>query len=48
VLPYNAVQTYDRIPLWISWMLMIFVGGYIMRLLLAPAFTVVLFILGRG
>lgn len=48
VLPYNAVQTYDRIPMWISWMLMIFVGGYIMRLLLAPAFTVVLFILGRG
>jgi Zn-dependent protease len=48
VLPYNAVQTYDRIPMWISWMLMIFVGGYIMRLLLAPAFTVVLFVLGRG
>ncbi|MGA8089127.1 MAG: site-2 protease family protein [Terracidiphilus sp.] len=48
ILPYNAVQTYDRIPLWISWMLMIFVGGYIMRLLLAPAFTVVLFVLSRG
>ena len=48
VLPYNAVQTYDRIPLWISWILMILVGGYIMRLLLAPAFTVVLFVLSRG
>jgi len=48
VLPYNAVQTYDRIPLWVSWMLMIFVGGYIMRLLLAPAFTVVLFVLRHG
>lgn len=48
VLPYNAVQAYDRIPLWISWMLMIFVGGYIMRLLLAPAFAVVLFVLGHG
>ena len=47
VLPYNAVQTYDRIPLWISWMLMIFVGGYIMRLLLAPAFSVVLFVLSH-
>jgi len=48
VLPYNAVQTYDSIPMWVSWMLMIFVGGYIMRLLLAPAFTVVLFVLARG
>ena len=38
VLPYNAVQTYDRIPIWVSWILMIFVGGYIMRLLLAPGF----------
>ena len=48
VLPYNAVQSYDRIPLWISWMLMIFVGGYIMRLLLIPAFSVVLFVLSRA
>ena len=23
VLPYNAVQTYDRIPIWVSYMLMI-------------------------
>ena len=38
MLPYNAVQTYDRIPMWVSWLLMIFVGGYIMRLLLAPGF----------
>ena len=28
VLPYNAVQVYDRIPIWVSYMLMIFVGGY--------------------
>ena len=48
ILPYNAVQTYDRIPMWVSWILMILVGGYIMRLLLAPAFTVVLFVLSRG
>ncbi len=38
VLPYNAVQSYDRIPMWVSWMLMIFVGGYIMRLLLDSCF----------
>ena len=47
-LPYNAVQTYDRIPLWISWMLMIFVGGYIMRLLLIPAFSIVGLVLAKG
>lgn len=41
VLPYNAMQSYDRIPLWVSWVLMIFLGGYIMRLLLAPAFGLV-------
>lgn len=48
LLPYNAVQSYDRIPFWVSWMLMIFVGGYIMRLFLAPAFSVVYLILARG
>ena len=48
VLPYNAVQTYDRIPFWVSWMLMIFVGGYIMRLLLAPAFAWCSFVPERG
>jgi Zn-dependent protease len=48
VLPYSAVQVYDRIPLWVSWMLMIFVGGYIMQLALAPAFSMVLFVLTRG
>lgn len=36
-LPYNAVQTYDRIPLWISYVLMILVGGYILNLLLVPS-----------
>jgi Zn-dependent protease len=44
-LPYNAMQTYDRIPYWVSWLLMILVGGYIMRLLLAPAFAMVFFVL---
>jgi Zn-dependent protease len=47
LLPYNAVQSYDRIPFWVSWMLMIFVGGYIMRLFLAPAFSVVALVLTR-
>ncbi len=42
-LPYNAVQAYDRIPIWASYLLMIFVGGYILRLLLGPALAVVYF-----
>ncbi len=47
-LPYNAVQTYDRIGnSWISWILMIFVGGYILRALLFPALGIVLFLLDR-
>jgi Zn-dependent protease len=45
VLPYNAVQAYDRIPYWVSWLLMVFVGGYIMRLFLDPAFAVVRYML---
>lgn len=44
-LPYNAIQSYDRIPMWVSWLLMFIVGGFIMRLLLAPAFGVVLLVL---
>lgn len=48
ILPYNAVQAYDRVPFWLSWLLMIFIGGYILRALLYPAFGVVLFILARA
>lgn len=47
LLPYNAVQTYDRIPFWLSWILMIFVGGTIIRLFLFPALGVVLYVLAR-
>lgn len=48
ILPYKGVQAYDRIPLWVSWMLMIFVGGYIMRLVLMPLFSIVFVVLARG
>ncbi len=41
VLPYNAVQVYDRIPIWVSYLLMIFVGGFVMSLLLNPAIAIV-------
>jgi Zn-dependent protease len=47
ILPYNAVQTYDRIPFWVSWLLMIFVGGTVLRILLRPAMTIVFNILAR-
>jgi len=43
ILPYNAVQAYDRIPIWVSYMLMIFVGGFVLRLLMAPALGLVYF-----
>ncbi len=43
ILPYNAMQAYDRIPIWVSYMLMIFVGGFVLRLLMAPALGLVYF-----
>jgi Zn-dependent protease len=41
VLPYNLAQSYDRINIWVSYLLMIFVGGYILRLLLTPSLALV-------
>jgi Zn-dependent protease len=41
LLPYNAVQVYDRIPIWVSYLFMIFIGGFILRLLLGPALGLV-------
>ena len=43
ILPYNAVQAYDRIPIWISYLLMFFVGGYVLMELLRPSLAVVYF-----
>jgi hypothetical protein len=41
MLPYNAVQAYDRIPIWVSYLLMIFVGGTIIRAFVVPAIGMV-------
>jgi Zn-dependent protease len=42
MLPYGAVQVYDRIGgSWISWILMFVVGGFILSLFMNPALTVV-------
>jgi Zn-dependent protease len=48
ILPYNAVQSYDRIPIWLSWLLMFVVGGSIMSLFLGPAFAIVSAVVTRG
>jgi Zn-dependent protease len=37
ILPYNAVLVYDRIPIWVSYLFMILLGGTLIRLLLGPA-----------
>jgi Zn-dependent protease len=41
LLPYNAVVQYDRIGGWVSYLLMIFVGGFILRLVLSPTLHLV-------
>jgi Zn-dependent protease len=41
MLPYNAVQVYDRVPMWVSYLLMIFLGRFIMGLFLGPLFALV-------
>jgi Zn-dependent protease len=41
MLPYNTVQVYDRIPIWVSYLFMIFVGGFILRLLLGPSLALI-------
>ncbi len=42
MLPYNAVQVYDRVPFWVSYLLMIFVGGTIISAFVGPAIRLVL------
>jgi Zn-dependent protease len=41
MLSYNAAQTYDRIPIWVSYMLMMVVGGTVIWLFLGPALALV-------
>ena len=44
-LPYNAVQVYDRIPFWVSYLLMIFVGRYVLMALLSPSLALIFWVL---
>lgn len=41
MLPYGAVQVFDRINIWVSYILMIVVGGFILRLLVGPSIGLV-------
>ena len=41
MLPYNAAQSFDKISSWVSYLLMIFVGGFILNLVLTPALVLV-------
>ena len=41
LLPYGAVQVYDRIPIWVSYMVMIFLGGAVLSMLLHPAMRLI-------
>lgn len=45
VLPYNAVQAYDRVPLWVSYLLMFFVGGFVLSLFIGPCLMLVYYAL---
>ena len=47
MLPYSAVQVYDRVPIWASYLIMIFVGRYLLMALLGPALALVYFALER-
>jgi len=41
MLPYNAVQVYDRIPIWVSYLFMIVFGGTLIYLVLNPMLALV-------
>jgi Zn-dependent protease len=44
-LPYNAMQSYDRISGWLSFLLMFFLGGYVLRFFLGPSLSLVFYTL---
>ncbi|MFZ0394148.1 MAG: site-2 protease family protein [Terracidiphilus sp.] len=45
LLPYNAMQAYDKIPIWISYLLMFFVGGFVLSLFIGPCLMLVYYAL---
>ena len=47
LLPYNAAQTYDQISGWVSLLLMMFVGGYVLNMAVTPLLSFVFHLLLR-
>ncbi len=45
MLPYNAVQPYDRIPIWVSYLVMILLGRYLIMALLGPSLGILFWML---
>jgi Zn-dependent protease len=45
ILPYNAVLRYDRIPIWVSYLFFIVLGGTLLRLLVSPSMGLVYLVL---
>lgn len=45
LLPYNAMQAYDRIGGWVGMLLMILCGGFVLRLFMTPALNAIYSIL---
>jgi Zn-dependent protease len=41
LLPYNAMQAYDRIPIWVSYLVMIFLGGAFISMMLGPSLQLI-------
>lgn len=41
LLPYNAMQAYDRIPIWVSYLLMMFLGGAFISAMLRPSLELI-------
>jgi Zn-dependent protease len=41
LLPYNAVQAYDKIPIWVSYLFMFVLGGTVLRFLVSPLLELV-------
>jgi len=47
LLPYNAMQVYDRVGGWLSILLMMTLGGYLMNLVVTPFITLIYSLLLR-
>lgn len=47
LLPYNAMRAYDQVGGWVSYLLMIFVGGFVMRITVGPLLSMIFHMLVR-